>query len=503
MTQDRHRRIRRAILAVVLVGLAVLPVAAATGQTTLRLATKPIVHIDPALIVNDAEVTLANAVYDYLVDLSPNGEILPRLAKAWEISEDGRVYRFQLEEGVRFHDGRPLTAEDVVYTFDRLRDPDSGYPTVDLYAGIVGIEAVGVHEVVFTLEQPNPFFLIDLADNHALVVPQGATAFGAFIGSGPFRVEWYEPEFGVHLTANPDYFIPGRPYLDRLEITFFADDAAAVNALLGDQVDIAWRLPPPLFLDLEGRSGIVLVDVPTGGFDLVRLRSDVPPGDDPLVVEAMKLATDREEIFQRVQQGLGAVNHDSPISPTYAAYYDETLVPPARDPQRARELLEQAGYPEGLQLELHVPESGGRPDFAVVLKDQWAEAGIDVEVVLEEESIYYGTSRWMDVTLGISGWLPGRSPQFYLDTMLVCGAKWNESRFCDPTFDALAETAGSTLDEAERIDAYHRIQEILLDRGPIVIPYFWATLAAIREGISGFELHPSPGRTDFREVSLN
>jgi peptide/nickel transport system substrate-binding protein len=126
-----------------------------------------------------------------------------------------------------------------------------------------------------------------------------------------------------------------------------------------------------------------------------------------------------------------------------------------------------------------------------------------VTIVLENESVYYGTSRWMDVTLGISGWLPGRSPQFYLDTMLVCGAKWNESRFCDDAFDQLAGVAGSTLDEQERIDAYAQIQQLLLDRAPVIIPYFWATLAAIRTGFEGFELHPSPGRTDFRGVSAN
>jgi len=253
---------------------------------------------------------------------------------------------------------------------------------------------------------------------------------------------------------------------------------------------------------LQNETGIVTIDIPTNGFDLVRLRSDRAPGDDPRVIQAFKLATDREAVFQLVQQGFGAVGRDSPIGPLYAQYYSESVQLPARDVEAARRLLVEAGYPDGLEIVLHTPDAGGRPDLAVVLKEQWTEAGINVEVSVEPESVYYGDDGWLEVDLGITGWGSRPYPQFYLDVMLRCDAIWNESHFCDKEFDQLAEVAGTSLDEGKRIAAYQEIQRILIERGPVIIPYYFAQFAAIRGEFQGFELKAFAGRTDFRDVSL-
>ncbi len=475
---------------------------AAAGEPTgtFRVAIHPIVQVDPAFISSDAEVAVASHVYDYLVDVDADNQVVPRLARSWEESEDGLSYTFQLHDGVTFHDGTPLTAADVVWTFDRLRDPERGLPTADLYKNIERIEAVGELEVVFRLEERNPFFLHDLSDNHALVVREGTEQADDFNGTGPFIVDYYGVEDRVELVANPDYFLEGLPNVARLEFIFHPDAAAAVSALRGGQVDLAWRMPNVLLLGLEGVPGIETFTVPTNGFDLVRLRTDEPPGDDSQVIEALKLATDREEIFELVQLGVGAPGRDSPVGPLYAEYYTEETPLPERDPQAARELLVDAGYAGGLTMDLYTPDTGARPDLAVVLKEQWAAAGITVNVIVEPESVYYGEDRWMEATLGITGWGPRPYPQFYLDVMLTCGAVWNESRFCDPEFDGLVQVAGTTLDEDERVEAYAEIQRILIERGPVIIPYFFAQTAAIRDGFGGFELKAFAGRTDFRTV---
>ena len=182
------------------------------------------------------------------------------------------------------------------------------------------------------------------------------------------------------------------------------------------------------------------------------------------------------------------------------AYYTEDTPIPPRDPEAARALLAEAGYPDGLQLDLHVPDSGDRPDLAVVLKEQWAEAGIDVNVLVEPESVYYGENGWLEVDLGITGWGSRPHPQFYLDVMLVSDAKWNESHFSDEEFDRLAQIAGTTLDEAERTEAYREIQQILIERGPIIVPYFFAQLAGLDEGFENFNLKAFAGRTDLAAV---
>jgi peptide/nickel transport system substrate-binding protein len=471
------------------------------AQSTLQVAWDTPVNLDPALASSDSEISILNAVYDYLVDIDPDNAIQPRLATDWQISDDGLTYTFTLAENVAFHDGSPLTATDVVWTFDRLRDPDQEFPTADLYSNIDTITADGDNTVVFTLRNTNPFFLYDLSDNHALVVKTDASDFGAdFNGTGPFRVVNYSPEDRMELVANENYFIDGKPGVSALNFIFFSDQPTSVTALRGGQVDLVMRMPTPLFLELEADPTLNTSSIPTNGFDLVRLRSDRAPGNDPRVIQAFKLATDRNVIFDAVTLSLGAVGRDSPIGPLFTTYYSEETPIPPRDPDAAHQLLAEAGYADGLELDLHVPDTGDRPDLAVVLKEQWAEAGINVNVIVEPESVYYGDNGWLEVDLGITGWGSRPVPQFYLDVMLVTGAKWNESHFSDPEFDELARTAGTTLNEEERIAAYQEIQRILIERGPIIIPYFFAQLGAIKNEYTGFAMKAFPGRTDLAAI---
>jgi peptide/nickel transport system substrate-binding protein len=478
------------------------PAPSGERQGVLRVGLQPLVQTDPALISSDPEVFAANHIYDYLVDVTPENTIAPRLATEWQVSEDGLTYVLQLAEGVTFHDGSPLSANDVVWTFDRLRNPDSGFPTASLYGNIASIEATGDLEVTFTLSESNPFFLYDLSDNHALVLKADTEDFNQFNGTGPFKLVDYSPEDRLVLEANENYFVAGEPQLAGLELIFFNDQTAQVSALQGGQLDLVMALSTDLYSSLEGDPNLQQLEAPTNQFDLVRLRSDRAPGDDPRVIQALKLATDREAVFQLVLNGFGRIGRDSPIGPLYTQYYSEDTPLPARDVEAARELLAQAGYENGLDLELHTPDTGDRPDLAVVLKEQWAEAGVNVDVIVEPESVYYGDDGWLEVDLGITGWGSRPYPQFYLDVMMVCGAEWNESHFCDEEFDQLAQTAGTTLNEEERVTAYNEIQRLLLERGPVIIPYFYTQLAGINTQFQGFQLKSFSGRSSVVGVSL-
>lgn len=481
--------------------LVATPVNEPEASEPMTIASQPIVQIDPALVSSDAEVLVANAVYDYLVDVTPGNTIEGRLATDWSVSSDGRTYVFDLASGVTFHDGTPFTANDVVWTFDRLRDPDLGFPTSSLYANINSVTAVGNSQVRFTLSSPNPFFLFDLSDNHALILKAGTTdADTNFNGTGPFMVTKYSPEDRIILAANENYFLAGLPRLAGLEIIFFNEATARVDALRAGQVDLAMNLSTDLFSSLKGARGINAIQVATNAFDLVRLRSDRSPGDDPRVTRALRLATDREAIFELVLQGNGFIGRDSPIGPLYTEFYSEAATLPTRDIAAAKSLLAEAGYAGGLDLELHTPDTGNRPQLAAVLKEQWADAGVNVDIVVEPESVYYGENQWLEAEVGITGWGSRPYPQFYLDVMLKTDAKWNEAHFSDAEFDELATIAGTTLDDDERIQAYADIQALLIERGPAIIPYFFAQFAAISDEFSGFELKAFPGRTDLRPV---
>jgi len=475
-----------------------------TRDGVLRVSASAIVQTDPALISSDSEVMVANAVYDYLVDVDEDNQIQPRIAENWEVSDGGLTYKFFLAEDINFHDGSPLSAQDVVWTFNRLRDPESGLPTADLYSNILGIKASDTLEVTFTLEQTNPFFLYDLSDNHALIIKAGTEEFGStFNGTGPFQVKNYSPEDRIELIANPDYFIEGMPKIGALDIIFFRDEAAKANALRTGQVDLITQISTPLFSSLQSETGINTFSVPTNAFPIVRIRADQPPGDDPRVVQALKMAIDREEIFILVQQSFGAMGRDTPIGPLYTDLYTEDIPLPEQDLDGARRLLDQAGFPDGMDLTLRVPEAQNFPDLAVVLKEQLAKIGINVTLSVEPESVYYGEDGWLEANFGITGWGSRPYPQFYLDVMLTCGAKWNEAHFCDEEFDRWASVAGTTLDEGERIQAYREIQRILIERGPILIPFFFPQLSAMSDRVNDFQLKAFPGRSDFRPVTIS
>ena len=488
---------------------AVEPASGATARAgTLRIASQPIVQIDPALVSSDAEVMVANAVYDYLVDVDENNNIVPRLAVSWD-QPDPTTWVFTLAEGVIFHDGSPLTAEDVVWTFDRLRDEELGFPTASLYSNIANVEATGDLEVTFTLTDPNPFFLFDLSDNHALILKAGTEDAGTkFNGTGPFKVTSYSPENRLTMKANPNYFIEGEPRLEGIEIIFFNDQPARVEALRGGQADLVMGMSVDDFVSLRSEEGIATFTADTNAFDLVRLRSDREPGSDPRVMQALKLAIDREAILNVVLQGFGALGNDTPIGPLYSSYYAADITPPAQDVEQAKALLAEAGYPDGLAMTLYTPDSGNRPALAAVLKEMWAQAGFNVDIVVEPESVYYGEDpesgkpKWLSVDLGITGWGSRPYPQFYLDVMLTCGAKWNEAYFCDEEFDNLVKIAGTTHDEAERVQAYRDIQQILTERGPILIPYYFPQFGGLSKDFTNFTMKAFPGRSDLRVVQV-
>lgn len=507
---------RRFYISILVIALAFLLQACAGDTTTptepsssqdrqgeFRIALQPIVQTDPAFISSDPEIIIASSIYDYLVDVTPQNTVIPRLAREWTVSEDGKTYVFSLVENATFHDGTLFTAEDVVWTFNRLRDPEVDSPTKDLYSNIENIEASERFEVTFTLKEPNPFFLYDLSDNHALILKAESQDSGSdFIGTGPFKLVSYNPEDRLIVEANEDYFLADRPKLEKVEFIFFNDQVAQVEALRSGQVDLVMLISADLFNTLIGEQGIIPLEAATNSFDVVRLRSDRPPGNDPRLMQALRLATDRQAIFDLVLQGYGEIGLDTPVGPMYSQYYAGDLLPPERDVDAARQLLADAGFPDGIDLELHTPDTGNRPNLAVVLKDQWADAGINVDVIVEPESVYYGDDGWLAVDLGITGWGSRPYPQFYMDTMLVCKAIWNESHFCDDEFDRLARTTGTTMNEADRVEAYRQIQELLIERGPILVPYFFSQLGAISDQFTDFQMKPFPGRSDLSTVRL-
>lgn len=472
------------------------------GANTLNVAFEAPVVLDPAAHSTDSEVALANAVYDFLVDVSPRSEVMPRLAQSWTVSDDGLSYQFDLAEGVKFHDGSDFTAADVIWTFNRLRDPDQSGAS-DLLGTIEDISADGDYSVTFTLSQPNPDFLFFLSDNRALILKADTEDATNFNGTGPFKMDDYRPEDRAILTRNEDYFLSGLPLMEELQFVYFADVNTSVNALQDGAIDVVLRMPTPSFLALEESGDFNTINIPTAGYNNVRLRQDRGIGADPNVMKAFRLAVDRQQIFELVSFGYGAAGKDAPISPVFSDFFDADLQPLARDTDAAKAVLADAGYEDGVDVELYVPNSGDRPDLALALRSQLEPAGIRVDVKVVDEGIYYSDAEnnWLDADFGITGWGPRPTPQIYLETSLKTDANWNESHYSDEELDGLINTTGSAVDPEERAQAFKDIQALLLDRGPLIIPYFFPVFGAVNPSVEGVDVHPFAGRTDFRNVN--
>ncbi|MCY4070948.1 MAG: ABC transporter substrate-binding protein [Chloroflexi bacterium] len=474
--------------------------AGASDGGSLSIAWLTPAQLDPRSVSGMSEIAVLNALYDYLFETDASSNLVPCLASSWERSGDGKRYTLQLEERAVFHDGSPMTASDVVWTMQWQLD--AGGTMADVLAAIESVEALGDHTVVFNIAAPDPDFLYRLTEYKLVILKAGAQNTGeVFNGTGPFIMDELIPGDRAVMRANENYW-RGAPAIDWLEFIFFDDQQAAIAAVQGGTADGILRLDNFSFLNFMGDARFNTVDIPTNAHHMTRIRADRPPGDDIRVRKAFKLATDRRAVWERVQLGFGALGKDSPIGPSFAQYFLEDAQPPPRDPAAAAALLTEAGYPDGLDMILHVPNSGGMPDFAQAMAAQWEEAGIRVEIQLEEENNYW-VQKWLDVDLGVTWWGDRVVPQIYLDLAYRSDATWNESHWQDERLDDLIDFTRSALDEGARAAAYKEIQRLFLDEGPIIVPYFYASFMVMASHVSGVELHPFSGRTNFHSAVVN
>ncbi len=353
----------------------------AQDSEALRIAWLTPAQLDPRSVSGMSEIAVLNALYDYLFETDAASNLIPVLASSWERNDDGSQYTLQLVENAVFHDGSLLTAKDVVWTIEWQLD--AGGTIADVLAAIVSVEARGDHTVVFELSAPDPDFLYRLTEYKIVMLKAGAENTGVvFNGTGPFIMEELLPGDRAIMRANQNYW-RGAPTIDRLEFLFFDDQQAAIAAVQGGTADGILRLDNFSFLNFTGDFRFNTIDIPTNAHQMTRIRADRPPGDDIRVRKAFKLATDRRAVWERVQLGFGAVGKDSPIGPSFVGYFLDDVEPPPRDPAAAAVLLAEAGYPDGLDMVLHVPNSGAMPDLAQAMAAQWEEAGIRVEIQLE------------------------------------------------------------------------------------------------------------------------
>ena len=475
-----------------------------TGNT-INVAVQAPTNRDPAFSSTSPDILLNRQLYDWLVELDNSNKPQPGLATTWN-SPDGKVWTFEIRQGVKFSDGSALTADDIVYTFNRLRDSKVGSPDVSLYANVTDVKATDSSHIQFTLKDPNPEFPSDVADYHAAILSRNvADPAKQTVGTGPFKLKSYVAEDRAVLAKNPNYWMKDDkgqqlPYLDGLQFIFTPDISGQVAALQGGQVQFVLGLTAELAATVKNDTKLKLLTGPPNAFHyVIHMRADAGrPTADPRVRKALQLGTDHQNLIDQVRPGLAVIGNGTPVGPAFSDYYLDQA--PTYDPTQAKQLLAQAGYANGLDITLYAQQALEVPAIATVWQAQMAKIGVRVNIQTEPPDVYYGDGdgSWLKVDFGITEWASRPTPVTYFNVAYITGAAYNESHWSDPEFDALTKQINTELDPTKRAQFYQQAQTILIDRGPVIVPFFETAAAGVSSNIDGISLAPDWARTTLR-----
>lgn len=470
--------------------------------------------LDPHAVtaVNDFRINVN--IYDGLVRYEDGSlDVEPALASDWDVSDDGTLYTFTLREDVTFHDGTPFNADAVVFNFERMLDEnhpfaDTGpFPLAEQFFGeIEEVRAVDEFTVEMELGAPSAVFLGNLAYPTGLLIsPAAVEEFGEDVGrnpagTGPYSfVEWLGNE-RVTLEANADYW-DGAPAVPGLVFRPVPESQTRVTELLAGNADIIVEVPPDDIAALDEDPDVQIVQEagPHTWFLILNLAEE--PFDDPLVRQAVNHAIDREALVTDILSGTAAVTN-TPIAAAFGEVHNADVEGYDYDPERARELLAEAGYEDGLDITFYVTEGGSgmlQPiPMAEFMQANLADVGINVDIETYEWNAYLD-----EVNAGIEGkaamaqmaWMT--SDPITLPDLTLRSDQWpddggfNSGYYANPEVDELIEAAKREADEATRIELLREMQEIVVADAPWVTVASATETAATQADIEGFELHPS------------
>jgi len=452
--------------------------------------------MDPALAVVGASHQAIDLIYSGLTKLDTNANPEPDLAESWTTNAAGTVYTFKLRSGVKFHDGSALTADDVVYTFKRLKDPATGYSYATQVESLAYVKALDPTTVEFDLTKPTGPFLTFLAFPGNYIVPKHIAEAGSSltnnpIGTGPFKFVSYSPNQELILQANPDYYVPGVPKVEKLDITFIANDTERANALLGGNLDFATRIGPKDYDQIVATEGFAGSETVGGRWFWIMTQDTVEPISNPLVRKAISYAIDRKAMADTLFFGHAKPILGGPI-PDWSWAYDPATdqIPPTGDVDTAKALLAKAGYPNGIKITMILGSTWQNlADQGPLIKDMLSRAGIDVTLSSMENPRYLDVV-WSGGKYQISNmfWLsPLADPDDFMYLNYRCGSGMNAQKYCNEALDTVLRGARYTSDKAERKLLYTKATLMTLDDMPLIPTVTATMLDAYTTSVQGWQ----------------
>jgi peptide/nickel transport system substrate-binding protein len=460
----------------------------------------PASALDPIKVNNEGALALLGQSGEYLVFSDSHLKAVPRLAESWKPNKDGSQWTFKIRQGVKYQDGKPMTAEDVAATFNLHADPDAGSNALSAFTGVLskgGAQAVDASTVVFELESPNGNFPYSTSsDNYNLIVlPKGfdpETWAKTFQGTGPWKLQKYTPNVGVTYTKNPDYWDKARqPLVDRSEIKFYEKEEASVLGVQGGEVDVLAHFSPvggkPLLTD----PNVEVIELRSSVHRQLHMRTDKEPFNDKRVRQAVALLINRENLVKGLLEGKSDYGNDSPFAPAFPST-DKSVPQRKQDVAKAKQLLADAGK-GNVSIELRTWNGFEIPQYAELIQNDLKGAGISVKLNITDAGTYYGDavygkSPWLDSSFGITEYGHRGVPNVFLGAPLKSDGTWNSAHFKNKEYDKLSDNYVAALDLQSQRTAAKQLQELLLDEVPIVFAYFYYYLTATKKDVAGVQV---------------
>lgn len=482
---------------------------AAVKGGTLRIASvTPAAAVNPLTVADAGGLLMLNQTGEFLIfDSNLKLALQPMLALSWKPNKDGSVWTFKLRTGVKFHNGKEMTADDVVYTFKQLADPKNASNALSTFQDVLtpsGVKKVDSSTVEFHLEAPNGNFpyLVSSDNYNAIIVPAG-TDFGkwqkTFIGTGAFKLGSYTQNVGATFVPNPNYW-GTKALLSNTSFKFYSSQQPMILALQGNDVDVVAQFVPAGATSLLNNSTYKVIKLKSANHRELSMRNDIAPWNDPRVRQAVALSLDRSGMVAALLNGDGSVANDYPFGPRFPS--TDTSVPQrTQNISQAKQLLQAAGH-TSINVTMKTEQYQEIPQLAQVIKQDLSKVGINVNLNIESQTQYYGkatygNSDWLDGTMSLVDYGDRGVPNVYLEAPLTSKGPWNAARFKNPQYDSLVKQYVAALDLSAQKQIAGQIQRLLLKETPIVIPYWIDGLTASTQGVNG--LNP----TSIAQLYLN
>ena len=483
-------------LIVTLFALIVLPLTAQAQGDRLVVALSS----DPTALFlpRAADRTATNAslpLYDSLIWINDDLEVEPALAERWEISEDGTEYTFFLRQGVTFHNGEPFTAASVVATWESGSDASNDY--ANFYTAADSVDVIDDYTVRITTAAPNAVFLNTLAISWGMVPPAYMAEVGidgfvrAPVGTGPFRFVSRSAGERILMEANPDYWRTGYPLVSELEFRVIPDASTRLAAVQTGEIHIANRLTPDQAMTLENVDGVDVLSYLNDrryyvGFKNVGAGVGTPL-EDARVRQALNYGSDRFGIISAIFAGQAEPIPGFVIQGNLG-YDAETMEPFPYDPERARELLAEAGYPDGFEISMGCPADGyvNINEVCLALQRTLGQIGVEVNVEFRTTNSFWSQEQYGAVgAMFVDSWSSTIGEALTpLDGALRPGNYY--TAWEDPRFEALIDEITTTVDRDARAELYVQVHELMRDEPPFIYLYQPTIFEAVSERVQGY-----------------